>query len=63
MKVNRYGRAEILTPQQISLLFSKGFVNKRGAAALAFSETALYSVSVSTPPPVSLKPAPSSMVT
>ncbi len=29
MKVNRYGRAEILTPQQISLLFTEGFVNPR----------------------------------
>ncbi len=32
MKVNRYGRAEILTPQQISLLFTEGFVNPRDRA-------------------------------
>lgn len=32
MKVNRYGRAEILTPEQISLLFTEGFVNKRDRA-------------------------------
>ena len=32
MKVNRYGRAEILTPIQISLLFSEGFVNPRDKA-------------------------------
>ncbi len=32
MKVNRYGRAEILTPQQISLLFTEGFVNPRNRA-------------------------------
>ncbi|MGK7939381.1 MAG: tyrosine-type recombinase/integrase [Crocosphaera sp.] len=32
MKVNRYGRAEILTPQQISSLFNDGFVNPRDRA-------------------------------
>ena len=32
MKVNRYGRAEILSPQQISLLFEQGFVNPRDRA-------------------------------
>ena len=32
MKVNRYGRAEILTPNQISLLFEQGFVNPRDRA-------------------------------
>ena len=32
MKVNRYGRAEILSPQQISLLFEQGFVNLRDRA-------------------------------
>ncbi|MEJ6487944.1 hypothetical protein N0Y54_43160 [Nostoc punctiforme UO1] len=29
MKINRFGRAEILTPDQINLLFPKGFVNPR----------------------------------
>jgi integrase/recombinase XerD len=32
MKVNRFGRAEILTAQQISLLFNEGFVNPRDKA-------------------------------
>ena len=32
MKVNKFGRAAILTPQQISLLFSEGFVNPRDRA-------------------------------
>ena len=32
MKVNRYGRAEILTPAQISLLFTEGFVKPRDKA-------------------------------
>lgn len=29
MKINRFGRAEILTPDQINLLFTEGFVNPR----------------------------------
>lgn len=32
MKVNRYGRAEILTPHQINLLFTNGFTNPRDKA-------------------------------
>ncbi len=32
MKVNRYGRAEILTPAQISLLFLEGFTKPRDRA-------------------------------
>ena len=32
MKVNRYGRAAILTPTQISLLFTEGFVKPRDQA-------------------------------
>ena len=32
MKVNRYGRAEILTPNQINLLFTEGFTNQRDKA-------------------------------
>lgn len=32
MKVNRFGKAEILTPEQISLLFTSGFVNSRDRA-------------------------------
>ena len=32
MKVNRYGRAAILTPAQISLLFTEGFVKPRDQA-------------------------------
>ena len=32
MKVNRFGRAEILTAPQISLLFTEGFVNPRDKA-------------------------------
>jgi integrase/recombinase XerD len=32
MKVNRFGRAEILTPEQISLLFTEGFTKPRDRA-------------------------------
>ncbi len=32
MKVNRFGRASILTPEQISLLFTSGFVKPRDKA-------------------------------
>ena len=32
MKVNRYGRAEILTPNQINQLFTNGFLNPRDKA-------------------------------
>ena len=32
MKVNRYGRAEVLTPEQISLLFTEGFTKARDKA-------------------------------
>ena len=32
MKLNRYGRAAILTPAQISLLFTEGFVKPRDKA-------------------------------
>jgi integrase/recombinase XerD len=32
MKINRFGRAEILTPDQINLLFNEGFVNPRDRA-------------------------------
>ncbi|WP_219884518.1 hypothetical protein [Merismopedia glauca] len=32
MKINRFGRAEILTPDQINLLFTEGFVNPRDLA-------------------------------
>ena len=32
MKVNRYGRAEILTRDQLSLLFTEGFINPRDKA-------------------------------
>ena len=35
MKVNRYGKAEILTPTQISLLFNEGFVKPRDKALFA----------------------------
>ncbi len=29
MKINRFGRAETLSPQEITLLFSEGFVKPR----------------------------------
>jgi integrase/recombinase XerD len=32
MKVNRFGRAEILTPEQITLLFTEGFTKPRDRA-------------------------------
>jgi integrase/recombinase XerD len=32
MKINRFGKAEILTPQEITLLFSEGFVKPRDRA-------------------------------
>ena len=32
MKINRYGQSEILSPDQISLLFTEGFVNARDRA-------------------------------
>ena len=32
MKVNRYGRAKILTPSEINLLFNDGFTNPRDRA-------------------------------
>lgn len=32
MKINRYGKAEILTPNQINLLFCEGFVKPRDKA-------------------------------
>ena len=32
MKINRFGKAEVLTPQEITLLFSEGFVNPRDRA-------------------------------
>ena len=32
MKVNRFGRAEVLTPEQISLLFTEGFKSARDKA-------------------------------
>ena len=32
MKVNRYGRAEVLTPEQIHLLFTEGFTKPRDRA-------------------------------
>jgi integrase/recombinase XerD len=32
MKINRFGRAEILTPDQINVLFTEGFVNPRDRA-------------------------------
>ncbi|MHC5856885.1 hypothetical protein [Nostoc sp.] len=32
MKINRFGRAEILTPEQINVLFTEGFVNPRDRA-------------------------------
>ncbi|MEP0924829.1 site-specific integrase [Leptolyngbya sp. ST-U4] len=32
MKINRYGQAEILTPEQVSSLFTEGFVNPRDKA-------------------------------
>ena len=32
MKVNHYGRAAILTPTQINLLFNQGFTNPRDRA-------------------------------
>ncbi|WP_081403184.1 tyrosine-type recombinase/integrase [Scytonema hofmannii] len=32
MKINRFGRAEILTPDQINLLFTEGFVKPRDKA-------------------------------
>ncbi|WP_226889747.1 tyrosine-type recombinase/integrase [Nostoc sp. MG11] len=32
MKINRFGRAEILSPDQINLLFTEGFVNPRDRA-------------------------------
>ena len=32
MKINRYGRAEVLTPEQISLLFTEGFTKARDRA-------------------------------
>ncbi len=35
MKVNRYGRAEVLTPAQINLLFTEGFIKARDRALFA----------------------------
>ncbi|AFY51033.1 hypothetical protein Nos7524_5311 [Nostoc sp. PCC 7524] len=32
MKINRCGRAEILIPDQINILFTQGFVNPRDRA-------------------------------
>ena len=32
MKIHRFGRAEILTPDQINVLFTEGFVNPRDRA-------------------------------
>ena len=32
MKINRFGKAEILTPDQINLLFNEGFVKPRDRA-------------------------------
>lgn len=32
MKINRFGKSEILTPQEITLLFSEGFVKPRDRA-------------------------------
>ncbi|MDZ8134298.1 MAG: hypothetical protein RM049_03230 [Nostoc sp. DedQUE04] len=29
MKINRFGKAQILIPDQINLLFTEGFVNPR----------------------------------
>ena len=35
MKINRYGRASILSPEQISLLFTEGFTKARDRALFA----------------------------
>jgi len=32
MKINRFGKAEVLTPNPINLLFTKGFVKPRDLA-------------------------------
>ena len=32
MKINRYGKAEVLTPDQINLLFTEGLVKPRDKA-------------------------------
>jgi integrase/recombinase XerD len=32
MKINRFGKAEVLTPDPINLLFTKGFVKPRDKA-------------------------------
>jgi integrase/recombinase XerD len=32
MKINRFGKAEVLTPDQINLLFNEGFVKPRDKA-------------------------------
>jgi integrase/recombinase XerD len=34
MKINRFGKAEVLTPDQINLLFNEGFVKPRDKALL-----------------------------
>ncbi|MDF5710845.1 MAG: hypothetical protein PUP90_25025 [Nostoc sp. S4] len=36
MKINRFGKAEILNPQEITLLFSEGFVKPRDRALSSF---------------------------
>ena len=51
MKRERHGKAKILTPEEIQLLFNQG---------LQTSEIALYSASASTPPVASMKPVPNS---
>ena len=42
MKVNRYGRAAILTPTQISLLFNEGFVKPRDRINEKFTPGKIY---------------------
>ncbi|MEH2306163.1 hypothetical protein [Nostoc sp.] len=36
MKINRFGKAEILNPQEITLLFSEGFVKPRDRVLSSF---------------------------
>jgi integrase/recombinase XerD len=38
MKINRFGKAEVLTPDQINLLFTEGFVKPRDKALLGLRQ-------------------------
>jgi integrase/recombinase XerD len=39
MKINRFGKAEVLTPDQINLLFNEGFVKPRDLALFGVCAT------------------------